>query len=88
LSVLTQVGQLVGRDAIADRCEKTFNSIGVVVIPLSSSEPVRTDSADWGTTWQQRPKEPLTTEAIEILERILKNWCDEYGCETGSRAPR
>lgn len=44
LSVLTQVGQWVGRDAIADRCEKTCNSIGVVVIPLSSSEPVSLSS--------------------------------------------
>ncbi|MBB4438194.1 MULTISPECIES: hypothetical protein [Rhizobium] len=33
------------------------------------------------TDW---PKEPLTTEAIEILDRLLKNWCAEYGCDTGS----
>ena len=33
------------------------------------------------TDW---PKEPLTNEILQQLDRILEDWCTEHDCDTSS----
>ncbi|MFP3546973.1 hypothetical protein SB748_26460 [Rhizobium sp. SIMBA_035] len=37
------------------------------------------------TDW---PKAALTTEIMQALDEILRDWCVENGCETGSEKAR
>lgn len=48
--------------------------------PLSSSKNgVIMAKTDW-------PKEPLTSETMKMLDRILREWCAEQDCEPSSEA--
>ncbi|APO78637.1 hypothetical protein AM571_PC00900 (plasmid) [Rhizobium etli 8C-3] len=35
------------------------------------------------TDW---PKEPLTSETLNMLDRVLREWCTEQDCEPSSEA--
>ncbi|MBB3649179.1 hypothetical protein FHX14_005413 [Rhizobium sp. BK619] len=37
------------------------------------------------TDW---PKEPLTTDTMQVLDRILTEWCAEQSCEKSSEGAR
>jgi hypothetical protein len=43
-------------------------------------------SATWGTdmTKTDWPREPLTAETMQLLDRILSDWCLENACEKHS----
>ncbi|MGO4352667.1 hypothetical protein AB4Z25_12120 [Rhizobium sp. RAF36] len=45
--------------------------------------PVDTVTASWGNDMAQTdwPREPLSAETMQVLDRILSDWCAEHSCD-------